>query len=103
MLFRSGTAITTTLWSLFNNKPIRHNVAITGEITLDGKVTEIGGLELKILGGIKAGVTTFIFPNENRKDYDSFMEKYKDDELTKDILFYAVETIEEVFQYVFED
>lgn len=99
----AGTAITTTIYSLFNDKKIKHNIAITGEITLDGKVTEIGGLDLKFLGGIKAGVTEFIYPKENKKDYDSFMEKYKDDELTKNILFYAVETIEEVFQYVFED
>ena len=98
----AGTAITTTIYSLFNNKKIKYNIAITGEITLDGKVTEIGGLDLKFLGGIKAGVTQFIFPKENQKDYDSFIEKYKDDELTNGISFYPVETIEEVFELVFE-
>jgi ATP-dependent Lon protease len=55
------------------------------------------------LGGIKAGVTVFIYPKENQKDYDSFMEKYKDDELTNGIKFYSVETIEEVFELVFEE
>ena len=99
----AGTAITTTIYSLFNNKKIKYNIAITGEITLDGKVTEIGGLDLKFLGGIKAGVTQFIFPKENQKDYDSFMEKYKDDELTNGISFHPVETIEEVFKLVFEE
>ncbi len=99
----AGTAITTTIYSLFNNRKIKYNIAITGEITLDGKVTEIGGLDLKFLGGIKAGVTEFIYPKENQKDYDSFMEKYKDDELTNGIKFYSVETIEEVFKLVFED
>jgi endopeptidase La len=98
----AGTAITTTIYSLFNNRKIKYNIAITGEITLDGKVTEIGGLELKFLGGIKAGVTEFIYPKENQKDYNSFMEKYKDDELTKGIKFYSVDTIEEVFELVFE-
>lgn len=98
----AGTAITTTIYSLFNNKKIKYNIAITGEITLDGKVTEIGGLDLKFLGGIKAGVTEFIYPKENQKDYDSFMEKYKDDELTNGIKFHSVETIEEVFELVFE-
>ena len=98
----AGTAITTTIYSLFNNKKIKYNIAITGEITLDGKVTEIGGLDLKFLGGIKAGVTQFIFPTENQKDYDSFIEKYKDDELTNGISFYSVETIEQVFELVFE-
>ena len=99
----AGTAITTTIYSLFNNRKIKYNIAITGEITLDGKVTEIGGLDLKFLGGIKAGVTEFIYPKENQKDYDSFMEKYKDDELTNGIKFYSVETIEEVFELVFEE
>ena len=98
----AGTAITTTIYSLLNNRKIKYNIAITGEITLDGKVTEIGGLDLKFLGGIKAGVTEFLYPKENQKDYDSFMEKYKDDELTKGIKFNAVETIEEVFGLVFE-
>lgn len=99
----AGTAITTTIYSLLNNRKIKFNIAITGEITLDGKVTEIGGLDLKFLGGIKAGVTEFIYPKENKKDYDSFMEKYKDDELTNGIKFNSVETIEEVFALVFED
>jgi ATP-dependent Lon protease len=98
----AGTAITTTIYSLLNNKKIKYNIAITGEITLDGKVTEIGGLDLKFLGGIKAGVTEFIYPKENQKDYDSFMEKYKEDELIKGIKFNCVETIEEVFELVFE-
>ena len=98
----AGTAITTTIYSLLNNRKIKYNIAITGEITLDGKVTEIGGLDLKILGGIKAGVTEFLFPKENQKDFDNFMEKYKDDELTKGIKFHYVETIEDVFELVFE-
>ena len=98
----AGTAITTVLYSLLNNKPIKNNVAITGEITLDGKVTEIGGLDLKILGGIKAGVKTFLYPKENKKDYDAFMEKYKDDELISGISFYSIETIEEAFNLAFE-
>jgi len=98
----AGTAITTTIYSLLNNKKIKYNIAITGEITLDGKVTEIGGLDLKFLGGIKAGVTEFLYPKENQKDYESFMEKYKDDELTNGIKFNSVETIEDVFELVFE-
>jgi ATP-dependent Lon protease len=98
----AGTAITTSIYSLFNNKKIRHDVAITGEISLDGIVTEIGGLDLKILGGIKAGVKEFIYPTENKKDFDSFMEKYKDSDLILDIKFYPVTTIEEVFEIIFE-
>ena len=44
-----------------------------------------------------------LWQKENQKDYESFMEKYKDDELTNGIKFYSVETIEEVFELVFEE
>jgi ATP-dependent Lon protease len=98
----AGAAITTTIYSLFNNLKIKNNIAITGEITLSGNITAIGGLDLKILGGIKAGVKTFLFPKENEKDFNSFMEKYKDDELTKDIIFITVEDIHDVLSMVFE-
>ena len=99
----AGTAITTTIYSLLNNKKIKYNIAITGEITLDGSVTKIGGLDLKFLGGIRAGVTEFIYPKRNKTDYDSFMEIYKDDKLTNGIKFHSVETIEEVFKLAFEE
>ena len=99
----AGTAITTVLYSLFNNKKIKYEMAITGEISLDGNVTEIGGLDLKILGGIKAGVKTFIFPKENKKDYENLLEKYKDKNLFENIQFYCVEHINEVFDLVFVD
>jgi ATP-dependent Lon protease len=98
----AGAAITTTIYSLFNNLKIKRNIAITGEITLTGNITAIGGLDLKILGGIKAGVKTFLFPKENEKDFNKFMEKYKDDELTKDIVFICVEDIHDVLSMVFE-
>ena len=98
----AGTAITTVIYSLLNQKKIKNTVAITGEITLDGAVTEIGGLDLKFLGAIKAGVTELLYPKENRKDFVSFMEKYENDELTKNIKFHEVERIEEVFALVFE-
>jgi len=98
----AGTAITTALYSLFNNRKIKNTIAITGEITLDGNVTAIGGLDLKILGGIKAGVKEFIYPKENEKDFNGFMEKYKDDELTKGIKFHSVDHIDDVLDKVFE-
>jgi ATP-dependent Lon protease len=98
----AGTAITTAIYSLLNNKKIKYNIAITGEICLNGNVTEIGGLDLKILGAIKAGVKEVIFPKENSKDYDNFIEKYKDTPLLQDIKFHSVNTIYEVFDLVFE-
>ena len=45
---------------------------------------------------------TFLFPKENEKDYNTFMEKYKDDDLTKDILFISVEDIHDVLAMVFQ-
>ena len=98
----AGTAITTVIYSLLNSRKIKSNIAITGEISLDGCVTEIGGLDLKILGGIKAGVTEFLFPYENEKDFAKFLDKYKDSELIKDVVFHKVNHINEVFELVFE-
>lgn len=98
----AGTAITTVIYSILNNKKIKNDFAITGEISLDGKITEIGGLDLKIIGGIKAGVKNFIFPKENQRDFDKFFEKYKSAELVKEIIFHSVEDISEVFELIFE-
>lgn len=95
-------AITVAIYSLFNNKKIKCNVAMTGESCLSGSITEIGGLDLKILGAIKAGITEVIFPTENVVDFDKFMAKYKDNDLIKGIKFHPVSTIEEVFCLVFE-
>ena len=98
----AGTAITTVIYSLLNNKKIRNDIAITGEINLQGRVTIIGGLELKILGGIRAGVKTFIFPKQNVKDYDKIIEKYKDKYvIPEEITFISVEHISEVLDIVF--
>ena len=98
----AGTAITTAIYSLFNNKLIKKDIAITGEINLQGKVSAIGGLELKILGGIKAGVKTFIYPEENQKDYKKFVEKYEDKDIyDTNISFVPVNHIKEVLKIVF--
>jgi len=98
----AGTAITMVMYSLFSDKKIKNNVAITGEICLQGRVTAIGGLDLKILGGIKAGVKTFIYPEDNKKDFTEFMEKYSTKISIEDIQFVAVGTIDEVMAIIFE-
>lgn len=94
----AGTAITIVLYSLFSNKPIRNDVAITGEMCLQGKVTAIGGLDLKILGGIRSGVKRFLFPKENDKDFKDFMEKYGNKDIVKGIEFYPIETIDDAIK-----
>ena len=97
----AGTAITVCIYSYLNNKKINKLFAITGEIDLQGNVTAIGGLELKILGGIRAGVKNFIFPSENEKDLKKFQNEYKDKEILNNISFYPVEKIEQVFEHIF--
>ena len=99
----AGTAITSAIYSLLSGKKIRNTVAITGEINLQGCVTAIGGLDLKILGGLKGGVKEFIYPKENEKDYKDFVEKYKDKNILGDITFHGVEHISEVLNIILED
>ncbi len=62
-------------------------------------MTEIGGLDLKIIGAIKAGVKTILYPAENEKDFQLFMEKYKN---TSHIQFHSIHRITDVFDLVFE-
>jgi ATP-dependent Lon protease len=97
----AGTAITCVLYSLLTNKPIKNTIAITGEMNLQGCVTAIGGLDLKILGGIKGGVKEFIYPKENEKDYKKFMEKYGEKDFVEGIIFHPVENIHQVLQLIF--
>ncbi len=97
----AGGCITTVIYSLLNNKPIKHKLAMTGEINLQGNITEIGGLHLKFLGALNAGVKEFIYPEENHKDYLTFMKKYKNNELLNGVVFHKVSTIEEVLKLAF--
>lgn len=64
----AGITMATVLASVFTNRPIRKDVAMTGEITLRGKVLPIGGVRDKVLSAHRAGVKTVILPEENRKD-----------------------------------
>ena len=97
----AGAAITTVLYSLINGKKIKNHLAITGEICLTGNVTEIGGLDLKILGSIKAGITEIIYPYENERDFLLFMEKHQNAEYLENIIFHKVKHISEVLSLVF--
>ena len=96
----AGGAITVALYSLLNNAKIDNNIGMTGEISLQGKITAIGGLDLKIVGGIRAGIKRFIYPQENMKEFDEFMEKYHDNPIINGIDFTPVKDINEVLQLV---
>lgn len=97
----AGSCITSVIYSLLNERKIKCNVAMTGEISLDGCITAIGGLDYKILGSIKSGVTEFIYPKENAKDAKKIMDKYKDTKLLEGIKFHPVDNIHEVFEFIF--
>ena len=84
-------------------KAINNKIAITGEICLQGNITAIRGLDLKILGGIKGGVKTFLFPKENNKEFKEFMKKYKEKSILQEINFIQIETINEVLDIVFDN
>lgn len=98
----AGAAITSAIYSLLSGRPIRNNVAMTGEINLQGKITEIGGLEQKIMGGIRAGVTKFLYPLANQSDFNKIVQKFGDGPKLTGIDFVAVSDISEVFEHLFE-
>lgn len=71
----AGGALAVTIYSLLANKKIRHDVAMTGEINFQGKITAIGGLENKLEGAKRAGVKLALYPKENQKDMDKIYER----------------------------
>jgi ATP-dependent Lon protease len=97
-----GCAITCALYSLLNNIPIKPGFGITGEIQMSGEVTEIGGLNYKILGSIKSNVKSFIFPKENEKDFKEFQEKYKDTDILNNINFYPISNVSEALDLILD-
>ena len=94
----AGAAITTAIYSLLNKKLIRNNIAITGEITLNGDITAIGGLESKLTYGIKAGVKKFLFPKDNTRDFSIWVDK---NDIPSDIDFIEISSIHEIFEHAF--
>ena len=97
----AGAAITLVIYSLLTNKKIKNNFAITGEICLRGNITAIGGLELKVLGGLKSGITNFIYPEDNLKDFNLLYEKHLT--LLEKCNFYKVNHINEVLDLMLEE
>ena len=75
----AGITLTTALISAVTGKPVRRDVAMTGEVTLRGKVLPIGGLKEKTLAAHRAGIKTFILPKDNIKDIVDLPKKVRDD------------------------
>lgn len=89
----AGIAMTTALISLFLKKPFRKEVCMTGEVTLRGKVLEIGGVKEKILAAHRAGLKIIILPADNKKDMEDIPAEIK-----RDMKFFFAKTMEEVLK-----
>jgi len=93
----AGVAMVTALASLFSNRPVRNDVAMTGEITLRGVVLPIGGLKEKSLAALRAGITEVLIPKENEKDLEDIPHEAK-----LQLKFQPVKTIDEVLAIALE-
>jgi len=90
----AGIAIYTTLVSLMTKNPVNRNVAMTGEITLRGKVLPIGGLKEKLLAAVRGGIKTVLIPEENIKDLKDIPANIKDN-----IKIIPVSNIDQVLEH----
>jgi ATP-dependent Lon protease len=79
--------------SEMSDRPVRRDVAMTGEITLRGRVLPIGGLKEKVLGAHRAGIKVIVLPKENEADIEDIPE-----EVRSQLSFHPVETLEEVLK-----
>ena len=93
----AGITMTTALASLLTGRPVKHNVGMTGEVTLQGRVLPIGGLKQKVLAAHAAGLTDVVLPERNRGDLDEVPE-----EVRQQMAFHPVMTVEEVFDLALE-
>jgi ATP-dependent Lon protease len=88
----AGVTMATALASLMTNRLVRSDVAMTGEITLRGRVLPVGGIKEKVLAAHRAGLKTVILPRRNEKDLDDLP-----DDVRKEMTFVLVENVNEVF------
>jgi ATP-dependent Lon protease len=93
----AGVTMTTALASLLSDRPVRHTVGMTGEVTLQGRVLPIGGLKQKVLAAHAAGLTDVILPERNRADLDDVPE-----DVREAMTFHPVMTIDEVLAVALE-
>lgn len=94
----AGITMTTALASLYTQRKIKPFIAMTGEITLSGKVLPVGGIKEKILAAKRAGVTEIVLSEKNKSDVEEIDNKY-----TKGLIFNFVNTMDEVLKTVLLD
>ncbi|MEO6326112.1 MAG: endopeptidase La, partial [Thermoanaerobaculia bacterium] len=93
----AGITMATSILSAVTRIPIRKDMAMTGEITLRGKVLPVGGIKEKLLAAYRAGITTIVLPNENEKDLDDLPE-----EIRNVMEFHLVDDVDEVVRIALE-
>ena len=93
----AGITMATSILSAVTRIPIRKDVAMTGEITLRGKVLPVGGIKEKLLAAYRAGITTIVLPKENDKDLDDLPE-----EIRTVMEFHLVDDVDEVVRLTLE-
>jgi ATP-dependent Lon protease len=94
----AGVTMFTAITSLLTGRPVRSDVAMTGEITLRGLVLPVGGIKEKVLAARRAGITTVILPRRNEKDLEEVPEQVK-----KDMKFHFVQRMDEVMRFALKE
>ena len=94
----AGITLFTALWSMYRQETIKPRLAMTGELTLTGRVMPIGGLKEKILAARRNGIKEIIIPIRNQSDLEKL-----DDEVKGDVIFHPVSDISEVIAIAFPD
>ena len=94
----AGVAIAAALMSLFRRKSIHQNLAMTGEVTLTGRVLPVGGVREKVLAARRAGIQTVLIPRHNEKDLAELPAEVK-----ADVTFHLIDTLDDVVPYLFPD
>ncbi len=92
----AGITLFSALWSMYRGLPVKKALAMTGELTLTGKVEAIGGLKEKILGARRNNIKEIIIPEDNRRDLEKL-----DDEVKGDVVFHTVKNILDVIKIAF--
>jgi len=94
----AGIAMASAVVSALSKRPVRHDVSMTGEITLSGRALPIGGLKEKILGAVRAGITHIVIPKENEPDLEDLSE-----EVRRQIEVFPVSTLAEALAVTLRD
>ena len=94
----AGITMASAMISTLTGIPMRKDVAMTGEITLTGKVLPIGGLKEKALAAMRHGIKTIVIPEKNKKDLEDIPQEYRDA-----LTFIPVKTIDDVLAVVLTD